>query len=60
MNDPQPVLRGTREVARMLRVRNAVAAQLLRDGVIPSRQVGRVRLVARSAVVAWLEQKETS
>lgn len=48
------VLRGVREVARFLRIRNERVAALLASGAIPSRRVGRVRLVSRSAVIAWL------
>lgn len=54
MTEAPEVLRGIREVARFLRVRNERAAKLLSSGAIPSREVGRVRLVSRAAVLAWL------
>lgn len=58
MSEAPEVLRGIVEVARLLRVRNSRAAELLASGAIPSRRVGRVHLVARGAVLAWLAHQE--
>ncbi len=52
------VLRGVREIARFLRVRDSAAAELVRSGAIPSRKVGRATLVSRRAALSWLEMGE--
>lgn len=53
--DAEPVLRGVREVARFLRLRHERVASLLASGEIPSRRVGKARIVSTRAVLAWLE-----
>jgi excisionase family DNA binding protein len=56
--DQEPLAYRIRDAARLLSLSERTVWQLVKDGKLPSRKVGRVVLVTRSALEQFVNGKE--